>query len=955
MPKATLGPDGQSATATTIPVNVNGLLNLNVLNGSAGPANASSSNFGTATEQITASAGVAGDFSILGVNLLNALNVTAVTSTCTSNAQGSTGATTFVGLNGNPIIPGTVLPTSALGPLGALISVTVGGEVTSDTTATATTPGNTSITVTALQIKLLGTTIVINAGVSSCSATGPDIHPAAVAAPNITSITPSSGPVAGGQSVAIAGTNLQNASSVTFGGVAATITGPGTADTSTLLTVINPPHAAGAVPVTVTTPGGTASITFTYVQVPPPPVTDTFTPLFGPVAGGTAVTITGSGLAGTTVVTFGGTAATNIINTSDSSITVTDPTHAAGAVPVTVTTAGGTSTLNQLFTYVDIPVVTSFTPTSGPTVGGTLVTITGSNFAGPTTVVFGTTPGTDVTVVSPTEITVISPAHAAGPVFLTLADFGGVVTPTQAFTYLAGPVVLANGLNPAYGPVGGGTVVTITGTGLTNTTAVTFGGAAGTSIVNSSDTSITVTTPAHVAGAVTVTITANGQTANAVEEFTYVGVPVINADGLNPTSGPTSGGTPVTITGSGFVPGDPTTVTFDTSAATSVVVVSPTEITALSPAHALGAVPVTVTDDGGRTVAPQQFNYVVGATIAGISPTSGPQQGGETVFIGGTNLCGSTAVHFGSAAATITNISTDCSTITVTEPPGDGTVHVTVTTPTGTIQSPVDFTYIQPGYWEAAGDGGVFSFGGALFHGSVPGVLQPGQSLNSPIIAMADTPDHGGYWLFAADGGVFAFGDAPFLGSVPGVLKPGQVLNGPVVAAEATPDGLGYREFAADGGVFDFGDALFTGSLPGEDITPPSPITAAISAPIGQGYWLAAANGGIYTFGGAPNNGSAAGAFFGHVSSLSTTPDGHGLYLFLSSGAVGHLGDAIPGLGGASGSSPTVFGESTSTGKGYWEFAANGIVSSFGDAPALGSINIALNKPITAGIAFGSD
>ena len=219
----------------------------------------------------------------------------------------------------------------------------------------------------------------------------------------------------------------------------------------------------------------------------------------------------------------------------------------------------------------------------------------------------------------------------------------------------------------------------------------------------------------------------------------------------------------------------------------------------------------------------------------------------------------------------------------MTEPAGSGTVPVTVTTPGGTAQSPENFTYIQPGYWEAAADGGVFAFGGAQYYGSVPQVLGPqSRTLDSPIVAMADTPDHGGYWLFAADGGVFTFGDANFYGSVPGVLVPQhRTLNGPIVAAEATPDGHGYRMFAADGGVFDFGDAVFEGSLPGEFITPAQPISGAVTYPFGQGpnpnnagYWLVARDGGIFTFGNAPFEGSAAGQVFGHVVSMATTPEG---------------------------------------------------------------------------------
>jgi len=87
----------------------------------------------------------------------------------------------------------------------------------------------------------------------------------------------------------------------------------------------------------------------------------------------------------------------------------------------------------------------------------------------------------------------------------------------------------------------------------------------------------------------------------------------------------------------------------------------------------------------------------------------------------------------------------------------------------------------------AAGDGGVFSFGDAAFHGSMGG-----KPLAQPVVGIAATADGGGYWLVAADGGVFPFGNAPFHGSMGG--KP---LSSPVVGMAAAPDGGGYWLAAA--------------------------------------------------------------------------------------------------------------------------------------------------------------
>ncbi len=308
---------------------------------------------------------------------------------------------------------------------------------------------------------------------------------------------------------------------MTFGGTTATFSPLN----STTISAIAPAHVAGSVDVIVTTPTGVSSNTAAdnYLYGDAPSIT-AVSPASGDIAGGTVVTITGTGFTGTTSVTFGGVAAT-ITNTTATTLTVTSPAHAAGTVDVAVTTPLGTSanTAADDFAYTAGPTVTSLAPASGTIAGGTTVVITGTGFTGATGVTFGGTTGTGTIVNSATQITTTSPAHAAGTVDVLVTTPGGTSPNTSAdnFTYGSGPNITL--LSPSQGPTGGGTAVTITGTGFTGATSVTFDGVAGTSMVVVSDTSITVVSPAHSNDVVRVAVTTPiGTSADvAADDFTY--------------------------------------------------------------------------------------------------------------------------------------------------------------------------------------------------------------------------------------------------------------------------------------------------------------------------------------------------------------------------------------------------------------------------------------------------
>jgi hypothetical protein len=166
----------------------------------------------------------------------------------------------------------------------------------------------------------------------------------------------------------------------------------------------------------------------------------------------------------------------------------------------------------------------------------------------------------------------------------------------SACTEETAPAPTVTGVAPTSGPDTGGTSVTITGTGFdSGVTNVTFGGTAATGVTFVNATTITATTPAHAAGAVDVVVTnPDTQSGTLTNGYTY-NLPAPTVTSVAPNSGPDTGGTSVTITGTNFDSGV-TNVTFGGTAATGVTFVNSTSITATTPAHAAGAVDVVVTN-----------------------------------------------------------------------------------------------------------------------------------------------------------------------------------------------------------------------------------------------------------------------------------------------------------------------------------------------------------------------
>ena len=356
------------------------------------------------------------------------------TVTSVSPTAGPTGGGTSVMINGTGF--STADPTGAVKFGAANATYTI----LSNTQISATSPANSAGT--------YDITVTTPGGTSATSAADQFTY---LAAPTVTSISPTSGPTGGGITVVITGSGFGAApgtGAVTFGAANATYT----INSNTQITATAPAGSAGTVDIRVTTPGGTSATSaadqFTYITAP---TVTSVSPTAGPTSGGTTVTITGTGFAaapGTGAVKFGATIATYTIN-SNSQITATSPANSAGTYDITVATPGGTSATSAAdqFSYIAPPVASSFTALAvAYDAAGVNFSVAGHATNSPTNFAVGsatTAQGGSVSVDSAGLVTYTAPTGFRGndSFTFTATNLGGTSAPATTTVPVSNPTL----------------------------------------------------------------------------------------------------------------------------------------------------------------------------------------------------------------------------------------------------------------------------------------------------------------------------------------------------------------------------------------------------------------------------------------------------------------------------------------------------------------------------------
>lgn len=390
------------------------------------------------------------------------------------------------------------------------------------------------------------------------------------------------------------------------------------------------------------------------------------------------VVILGSGFTGASAVSFGRVSALSFQVVSDSRITAVVGSGASGNV--VVVTAVGADTLGG-FTYLmpaNLPVVSSFFPTSAAT--DSTVLIQGLNFTGATAVDFGGTPASSFQVLSGDSILAVVGKGASGSVSVSILVGTGSMA---GFTYIAPPAVpVISSFLPNNAPTD--STITIHGYNFTGVTAVTFGGVPAASFRVVSADLIYAVVGSGASGNVIVTTSAGADTSGG---FTYIAPPVVPfISAFSPTSGAPD--STVVIRGAHFT--GAMAVDFGGVSAASFQVVSDSTITAIVGGGASGAVSVRTSAGTGSL---EGFTYIAppssALVVTSFQPFSAPTD--STVVIQGSNFTGATAVSFGGTSASSFVVVSDNEIYAVVGAGSTGAISVTNS---GGSASLAGFTYI---------------------------------------------------------------------------------------------------------------------------------------------------------------------------------------------------------------------------------------------------------------------
>ncbi|MCC7072452.1 MAG: IPT/TIG domain-containing protein [Deltaproteobacteria bacterium] len=462
---------------------------------------------------------------------------------------------------------------------------------------------------------------------------------------------------------------------------------------------VPPCPAAGPVEVKVVTSVGIGLLEGGFTCFSPVTL-EGLAPGVGSTEGGTSVTITGQGFTSTMIVLVGGRQAVGLsVDAGGSSATfLTPPGAGPGRVDVVGVDTFGRSTLELAFTYESPLALAAVSPNIVDDTNA-IVELTGSGFYGqaPVAVTIGGVAAALDNVITDARMRVVVPSGLSGAVDLEATRGAEVARLDDALVVrpaLTGTLTVSAAL-PARIDVAGG-ALTLVGEGFAaggGVAGVTVAGAPASDVVVVDDRTLTLTAPAGVAGAAPIVVTrvdAANATLNGVLYFEPV---VVTA--VAPSSGDAAGGTVVTVSGRGF--SGASALSFGGTAATDLVVLSDTELTATTPAGAAGPVAVRVERGAERGLLVDGFRYDAPLSLLGVLPARGGIGGNTFVVVTGSGFTkGAPALAFDGRAATEVTVLSD-SVLTARTPSGvPGLIDVEVTLGAESALADRSFTYFNP-------------------------------------------------------------------------------------------------------------------------------------------------------------------------------------------------------------------------------------------------------------------
>ncbi len=429
----------------------------------------------------------------------------------------------------------------------------------------------------------------------------------------VTGFTPRSGPLAGGTEVTITGQGFTNDTQVLFGAFSS----PRITFVSVTQLKATAPRgqSADVVDLVVYNKNGVSTQRRAYSYVADTRITSV-APVTGPIAGGTTVTLTGTGFTGATAVRFGAVDAASFTVVSGTVLTAVTPgATTAGAVDVTVVTPSGSWTTKGGFTFFDpAGAFAAFAITPRLIRPGDTVTLTGQALdTGSLDVTIG---GVTATVGARTFSTAVLtvPVRGAAP---RVSDVGVIGSSTVTLTGGATWRLSLTSVTPDSGPAAGGTALTFAASALPSSVRVAVGTFDATAVTVASETSLSATTAAGSGGAASdvfvVDTTDVENDALLRAGFTYL--EPLSIGRVQPERGAIAGGTLVTVLGSGF--GDSTTVSFGQFKAKDLKFVDSHTITCRTPKSSVGVVDVRVDRLTENDTLPGGFSYFDPRSISG--------------------------------------------------------------------------------------------------------------------------------------------------------------------------------------------------------------------------------------------------------------------------------------------------------------------------------------------------